>query len=60
MSEVWKEQWGLFADSKANGTRDPQRHDAGSLMEFFDTIALQQFGNEAWMQPYVNGSEPQY
>ncbi|CAD7959868.1 unnamed protein product [Amoebophrya sp. A25] len=60
MSEVWKEQWGLFADSKANGTRDPQRHDAGSLMEFFDTIALQQFGNEAWMQPYVTGSEPQY
>eukprot|EP00392_Amoebophrya_sp_AT5.2_P016263 g16521.t1 len=60
LSEIWKEQWGLFADSKANGTRDPNRHDAGSLMEFFDTIALQQFGSETWMQPYVNGSEPTY
>ena len=43
MSELLKEQWGLFADSKANGTRDPNRHDAGSLMEFFATIAMQQF-----------------
>ncbi|CAD7936730.1 unnamed protein product [Amoebophrya sp. A120] len=60
ISEVWKEQWGLFADSKANGTRDPNRHDAGSLMEFFDTIALQQFSTESWMLPYVNGSEPVY
>lgn len=57
MSETWKEQWGVFADSKANGTRDPNRHDAGSLMEFFDNIALPQFGSEAWMTPYVTGQE---
>lgn len=60
MSEVWKEQWGLFADSKANGTRDPNRHDAGTLMEFFDTIALTQFKSEQWMVPYVTGAEPNY
>lgn len=57
MSEIWKDQWGTFADSKANGTRDPNRHDAGSLMEFFDTIALQQFSSEAWMSPYITGNE---
>jgi hypothetical protein len=55
LSEAWKESWGSFADSKANGTRDPNRHDAGSLMEFFDTKALVQFPNEPWMTPYTKG-----
>ena len=36
-------------------TRDPNRHDAGSLMEFFDTIAITEFKGHSWMQPYMTG-----
>lgn len=58
-SEQWKEAWANFADSKANGMRDPNRHDAGSLMEFFDTIAMPNYSDQAWMQGYVNGTQDQ-
>lgn len=56
LDETWKQAWGNFADSKMNGTRDPNRHDAGSLMEFFDTIAMQKFRDEPWMVGYLTGT----
>jgi len=57
MSETWKEGWSAYSDSKLGGTRDPSRHDAGSLMEFFDTIGIPEFSSEPWMQPYITGQE---
>ena len=56
LDETWKTCWGNFADSKMNGTRDPNRHDAGSLMEFFDTIAMTQFKDQTWMAGYLTGT----
>lgn len=54
-SEEWKNAWGEFADGRANGMRDPNRHEAGSLMEFFDTIAFPQFQTEPWMSGFLTG-----
>merc|ERR1712194_76916 len=56
VSDKWETQWTTFTDSKGTGTRDPRGHDAGTLMEFFDTIALPNFRSEPWMKPYVDGS----
>jgi hypothetical protein len=56
-SAEWKQKWGDFCDAKAGGTRDPNHHDSGTLVEFFDTCALPEFGNEAWMLPFQGGAE---
>jgi len=53
----WAERWKEFADKKKRGTRDPSKHEAGSLMEFFDTVALRQFRDAPFVQPYISGLE---
>lgn len=56
-SEPWQDLWSTFADGKGPNLREPSKHDAGSLMEFFDMTAMVQFQNEPWMQCYQTGNE---
>lgn len=53
--DLWRESWQGFSEGKGTG-RDPNLHDAGSLMEFFDTVAIPQFSHMPYMQPYVLGT----
>jgi len=53
--DLWRESWTAFAEGKGTG-RDPNSHDAGSLMEFFDTVAIPQFSHMPYMQPYMQGT----
>lgn len=63
MSAVWKDSWSAFAETASQNanlkmtTRDPNRHDAGTLMEFFDTIAMPDFSEEPWMEMWLTGGE---
>lgn len=59
-SDTWNELWGSFADGKGPNLREPVKHDAGSLMEFFDMTAMVQFSTEPWMQCYQNGDEMEW
>lgn len=59
-SDTWNELWSSFADGKGVNLRDPSKHDAGSLMEFFDMTAMVQFGNEPWMLCYQTGNESEH
>jgi len=54
-STEWKERWSEFCAQQGSQFMDPSRHDAASLLQFIDTIALTDFEHEMWMQPFVTG-----
>eukprot|EP00397_Hematodinium_sp_SG-2012_P044719 GEMP01050009.1.p1 GENE.GEMP01050009.1~~GEMP01050009.1.p1 ORF type:complete len:273 (-),score=61.06 GEMP01050009.1:799-1617(-) len=55
---LWKDAWGEFCETKQSQFRDPSRHDAGSLLQFMDTVGIPKFGSEPWMEPFVTGAYP--
>lgn len=58
-SMKWRDRWAEFIKGRHNSARDPRRQEPGSLMEFFDTIAIREYRSESWMQAFINGSEMQ-
>lgn len=61
MNNEWRQKWIEFTDAKnenpaRDAMRDPNRQAAGTLMEFYDSIAVPLFADEEWMQPILVGS----
>jgi len=54
-SQEWKDKWSEFCTENDSKFMDPTRHDAASLLQFIDTVALTQFEHEPWMEPFVSG-----
>jgi hypothetical protein len=61
-SAQWASRWRQFVDRKQKpgdavygAPRDPSLHDAGSLMEFFDTFAMKECRDMPLVQPFVTG-----
>lgn len=54
-SPEWKEKWSEFCTENDSKFMDPTRHDAASLLQFIDTVALAHFEHEEWMAPFVSG-----
>jgi len=52
----WKEAWISYVQQTGSQFRDPNRHEAGSLMQFMDTVAMTQFKDQPWMRPFVVGA----
>jgi len=50
----WRDAWTNYANMKAN-YHDASLHDPGSLFEFFDTIAIVQFQDRAFLQVFLTG-----
>lgn len=53
----WKDAWADFCNERASekGTLDPTRQDSGSLFEFMETVAMDQFGEKPWMELFLSG-----
>lgn len=54
--QQWKEKWIQFVEETGSTFRDPNRHDAGTLLQYMDTVAMPQFSERAWMQSFLTGN----